>query len=63
MSQKNQGNTASKRQGANSGKPGNTKTVAGIEKVGGKGSGTHSFSVPNHPEHCDVDTPQHKDKY
>jgi len=58
MSQKNQGNAASKRQGADSGKPGNTKSVAGIEKVGGKGPGTHSFSVPNHPEKCNVKGPE-----
>ena len=35
-------------------KPGRTESVASIERVGGKGPGTHSFNVPNHPEKCDV---------
>lgn len=56
MSEK-QGNAASKKEGADHGKPGNTKTVAGIEKVGGKGAGTHGFSVPNHPDHSVVKGP------
>jgi hypothetical protein len=35
---------------------GNTKSVAGIEKVGtGKGM---TFKVPNHPEHCHVSGPK-----
>jgi hypothetical protein len=33
-------------------RPGKTERVSGIEKVGGK-HGTR-FSIPNHPEHCDV---------
>lgn len=56
MSQKNQGNKQSTKQGADRGHPGNTKTVSGIEKVGGK-SGVR-FPVPNHPEKCHVETPE-----
>ena len=55
MSQKDQGNAASKKQGADHGKPGNTKTVSGIEKVGGP-SGVR-FPVHDHPEKCDVKGP------
>lgn len=58
MSQKNQGNPASKKQGADHGKPGNTKTVSGMEKVGS--SRGMRFPLVNHPEHCDVDTPKGK---
>ncbi len=57
MSQKNQGNAQSKKQGADHGKPGRTETVQSIERVGGKGAGSHSFNVPNHPEKCDVKGP------
>ena len=35
-------------------RPGKTEKVSGIERVGGSTKGSHSFSVPNHPEHCDV---------
>lgn len=48
------GENAMSRKGSDETRPGNTKTVSGIERVGGKGHGTHSFNVPNHPEKCDV---------
>ena len=28
--------------------------VSDIERVGGKGEGTHSFSIPDHPDHSNV---------
>lgn len=56
MSQKNQGNSQSSKQGADRGSSPATK-VSGIEKVG---SGSHGvkFGVPNHPEHCHVSGPK-----
>jgi hypothetical protein len=35
-------------------RPGRTEKVSQIERVGGSTKGTHSFSVPAHPEVCDV---------
>lgn len=55
MSQKSQGNSQSKKQGADHGKPGRTERVSGIEKVGGS-TGVR-FPVHDHPDHCNVKTP------
>jgi hypothetical protein len=35
-------------------KPGKTERVSAIERVGGHSPGSNSFSIPNHPEKCDV---------
>lgn len=41
-------------QESDSTRPGRTEKVSQIEHVGGKGHGTLSFKVHNHPEVCDV---------
>ncbi|HEY2002148.1 MAG TPA: hypothetical protein VGG80_07505 [Acidobacteriaceae bacterium] len=56
MSQKNQGNSQSMKQGADRGHSPATK-VSGIEKVGSSNSGGIKFPVPSHHEHCDVRGP------
>lgn len=56
MSQKNQGNSQSMKQGADKGRSPATK-VSGIEKVGSSSRGV-KFDVPNHPEHCHVSGPK-----
>lgn len=57
MSQKNQGNRQSMKQGADKGHSPATK-VSGIEKVGSSNSGGVKFGVPNHPETCHVSGPK-----
>ena len=55
MSQKNQGNKQSEREGADRGHPGRTEKVSGIERVGSHhSSGGVSFNVPNHPDKSEV---------
>jgi hypothetical protein len=56
MSQQNQGNKQSEKQGAEHGHSGGQKKVSGIEKVGSTGTGI-KFPVPAHHEHCDVQGP------
>lgn len=56
MSQKNQGNRQSTKEGADKGRSPASK-VSGIEKVGSRNSGGIKFPVPNHHEHCDVHGP------
>lgn len=33
-------------------------SVHNIERVGGKGKGTHSFNVPNHPDKSKMSSPE-----
>jgi hypothetical protein len=51
MSQKNQGNKQSEREGADEGSDrGQPKTIKSEEKVGSSGSHGVRFDIPNHPD-------------
>ena len=51
------GENKQSRKGSDETKPGRTETVRSIERVGGHSKGTHSFPIPNHPDHSKVSGP------